>query len=324
MTTSNILLNLASMANPRQPELDRRVAALRRFNRFYTQKIGVLGDGLFESPFSLAESRVLYELANREQPVASELCRDLGLDPGYLSRILARFQRDRLIERRPSPADGRRSLLMLTRKGRETFRPMDRASRAAIGKMLAPLSEQQRRRLSEATGSIESLLGAKGAAREPFVLRPHRPGDMGWVVHRHAALYWREYGFDETFEALVAEIVAKFIRHFDAKRERCWIAERDGEILGSVFLVRQSATAAKLRLLLVEPEARGLGIGRRLVEECVRFARDCRYRKIVLWTNSVLTAARYLYENAGFKLTHEEAHHSFGQDLVGETWELKL
>jgi DNA-binding MarR family transcriptional regulator/N-acetylglutamate synthase-like GNAT family acetyltransferase len=312
------------MAHPKESELVRQVAALRRFNRFYTQKIGVLGDGLFESPFSLAESRVLYELANREHPVASELCRDLGLDPGYLSRILARFQRDRLIERRPSSSDGRRILLMLTRKGRETFRPMDRASRAAIARLLAPLSEQQRRRLSEAAESIERLLGTEDVTREPFVLRPYRPGDMGWVVHRHAALYAREYGFDETFEALVAEIAAKFIRNFDAKRERCWIAEREGEILGSVFLVRQSASVAKLRLLLVEPEARGLGIGKRLVEECVRFARDCRYRKIVLWTNSILTAARHLYENAGFTLTHEEAHHSFGQDLVGETWELRL
>ena len=312
------------MIAPEETDLDRHVAALRRFNRFYTQKIGVLGDGLYETPFSLAESRVLYELANREQPTASELARDLGLDAGYLSRILARFERERLIERRPSPADGRQSLLSLTRKGRQTFEPMNRASRAGIERLLTPLSVAQRRRLAEAAYAIETLLGAQGAPREPYLLRPHRPGDMGWVVHRHAVLYAREYGFDETFEALVAEIVAKFIQNFDAKRERCWIAERDGEILGSVFLVRQSDTVAKLRLLLVEPEARGLGIGKRLVEQCVRFASQCRYRKITLWTNSILGAARCIYENTGFVLTHEEAHHSFGCDLVGETWELKL
>jgi DNA-binding MarR family transcriptional regulator/GNAT superfamily N-acetyltransferase len=307
-----------------ETELDRHVAALRRFNRFYTQKIGVLGDGLFESRFSLAESRVLYELAHRDRPTASELSRDLGLDAGYLSRILARFQRERMIERRPSPADGRQSLLALTKKGRQTFQPMERASRAAVAHLLASLSRPERQRLAQAAQTIEALLGPKGQNREPYLVRAHHPGDMGWVVHRHAAIYAREYGFDETFEALVAEIVAKFIRDFDPKRERCWIAERDGEILGSVFLVRQSETVAKLRLLLVEPEARGLGIGKRLVDECVRFARDRRYRKITLWTNSILTAARRIYENAGFTLTEKETHRSFGCDLVGETWELKL
>ena len=312
------------MSMPQETELDRQVASLRRFNRFYTQKIGVLGDGLFDSRFSLAESRVLYELAHRQRPTAGALARELGLDPGYLSRILARFEKGRLIQRRRSPEDARQSLLSLTRKGRRTFEPMDRASRTGIEHLLRPLPPAGRRRLAEATHTIERLLGEAGGAREPWLLRPHRAGDMGWVAHRHGVLYAREYGFDESFEALVAEIVAKFARNFDAKRERCWIAEREGAILGSVFLVRRSDSIAKLRLLLVEPEARGLGIGKRLVEECVRFARQGRYRKITLWTNSILTAARRLYENAGFVLTHEEAHKSFGRDLVGETWELKL
>jgi len=305
-------------------EIDRRVAAVRRFNRFYTQRIGVLQDGLLNSPFSLTEVRVLYELAHREQPTASELGRDLGLDAGYLSRILGGFERRGLIERRPSKTDGRQNLLSLTRAGREAFAPLDDRSRSEIRAMLQPLPAPGQRRLIDAMGAIERLLGAPPEPRLPYMLRPHRPGDLGWIVHRHGVLYAQEYGFDERFEALVAKIAAEFVQSFDSKRERCWIAERDGEIVGSVLLVRASDEVAKLRLLLVEPEARGLGIGARLVEECERFARQAGYRKITLWTNSVLHAARHIYEKAGYRLVAEDPHHSFGQDLVGETWGLDL
>lgn len=308
-----------------ETDLDHRVEAVRGFNRFYTRQIGVLREGLLGSPFSLTEVRVLYELAHRDQPTATDLGRALGLDAGYLSRILRGFQRRGLIEKARSHADGRETLLSLTRKGRRTFAPLDARSSAEIGGLLRRLSPPGQARLVEAMRTIEGLLG--GAERQhqtPFLLRPHQPGDMGWVVHRHGVLYAQEYGWDERFEALVAEIVATFIRNFDPKRERCWIAERDGEIVGSVFLVKQSKMVAKLRLLLVEPAARGLGLGSRLVSECERFARQAGYRKIVLWTNSVLRAARHIYEEAGYRLVHEERHHSFGHDLIGETWELFL
>jgi DNA-binding MarR family transcriptional regulator/N-acetylglutamate synthase-like GNAT family acetyltransferase len=305
-------------------EMDQRIAAVRHFNRFYTQQIGVLQEGYLESPFSLAEVRVLYELAEREQPTASELARDLGLDGGYLSRILRGFAKRGLIDRKPSEVDGRRSLLSLTEQGKAVFAPLHARSHDQIGAMLGRLPVEEQNRLVEAMGTIEGLLGARPEPRVPYLLRPHRPGDMGWVVHRHGVLYAQEYGWDEQFEALVAGIVAKFLEHFDPKLERCWIAERDGEIVGSVFLVKQSETVAKLRLLLVEPKARGLGIGTRLVDECILFARSVGYRKIVLWTNSVLVAARKIYARAGFRLVEEEPHHSFGHDLVGETWELEL
>lgn len=308
---------------------DRRVEAVRRFNRFYTKQIGVLHEGLLRSPFSLAEARVLYELAHRAKPTAAELGRDLGLDPGYLSRILRGFAQQRLLEKAPSEADGRRSLLALTEKGRDAFAPLDARSQAEIGAMLGALSAAEQRRLIEAMETITTLLGGPAGStgagsKAPYVLRPPQPGDMGWVVGRHGVLYAREYGWDEQFEALVAEIAAAFIQRYDPRQERCWIAERDGEPVGSVFLVKRSKTVAKLRLLLVEPEARGLGIGARLVEECVRFARQAGYRKITLWTNSVLHAARRVYERSGFRRVHEEPHHSFGHDLVGETWELEL
>ncbi len=308
-----------------ETDLDRRVTAMRRFNRFYTRQIGVLQEGLLGSPFSLTEVRVLYELAHREKPTATDLAKALGLDAGYLSRILRGFQRRGLIEKTPSQADGRETLLSLTKKGQRTFAPLDARSSAEIRALVGRLSPDGQTRLVEAMRTIESLLGGADPEHQtPFLLRPHQPGDMGWVVHRHGVLYAQEYGWDERFEALVAEIVARFIQNFDPKRERCWIAERDGEIVGSVFLVKQSNTVAKLRLLLVEPKARGLGLGGRLVSECGRFARQAGYRKIVLWTNSVLRAARHIYEAAGYRLTHEERHHSFGHDLVGETWELDL
>jgi DNA-binding MarR family transcriptional regulator/GNAT superfamily N-acetyltransferase len=305
-------------------EVAQGVEAVRRFNRFYTRQIGVLEEGLLRSPFSLAEARVLYELAHRDQPTAAELCKELGLDAGYLSRILRGFARRGLIEKRPSRTDGRQSLLALSADGRAAFGLLDRAARHQIGALLEPLSGDGQGRLLQAMRTIETLLGAAPEPRVPYLLRSHQPGDLGWIVHRHGALYAEEYGFDEQFEALVAEIVAQFARQHDPRRERCWIAERDGLPVGSVMLVRQSDEIAKLRLLMVEPAARGLGIGARLVEECERFARRAGYRKVTLWTNSVLHAARRIYEQAGYRLVHEEAHRSFGQDLVGETWELTL
>lgn len=308
-----------------ETDRDRRIAAVRRFNRFYTRQIGVLQEGLLGSPFSLTEVRVLYELAHRDRPTAADLGRALGLDAGYLSRILRGFQRRGLIEKARSQADGREALLTLTKKGQRTFAPLDARSSAEIGGLLGRLSPHAQARLVEAMRTVEGLLGgAEGQHQTPVLLRSHQPGDIGWVVHRHGALYAQEYGWDERFEALVAEIVAAFIRNFDPNRERCWIAERDGQIVGSVFLVKKSKMVAQLRLLLVEPTARGLGLGNRLVSECERFARQAGYRKIVLWTNSVLLAARHIYEAAGYRLVHEERHHSFGHDLIGETWELDL
>jgi DNA-binding MarR family transcriptional regulator/GNAT superfamily N-acetyltransferase len=311
-------------------DIDERVGAVRRFNRFYTRQIGVLRDRMLESPFSLAELRVLYELAHRTDPTAAELGKELGLDAGYLSRILRDLEKRGLIERTPSETDGRRSIVRLSDGGREAFSGLDARSRTEVEGMLGGLSAAEQRRVVDAMRTIESLLGAEpepGAAKAPFLIRSHQPGDMGWVVHRHGVLYAREYGWDERFEGLVARIVADFIQSFDARRERCWIAEREGEIVGSVFLVKHPETpetVAKLRLLLVEPSARGLGIGKRLVDECTRFARQAGYQKITLWTNSVLHAARRIYQAAGYRLVHEEPHESFGQDLIGQTWELEL
>lgn len=310
-------------------DLDRRVAAVRRFNRFYTRKIGVLGEGLLDSPHTLTQARILYELAHRDRPTASALVRDLGLDPGYLSRILRDFEKQGLLARAASLEDARQRHLTLTPQGRKAFASLDRITRQQIAALLQPLSESQQSQIETAMQRIESLLGETAASEAAppsagYHLRPHRPGDMGWVVHRHAALYAAEYGWDESFEALVAEIVAGFIKKFDPAGERCWIAERDGQILGSIFLVRHAPAIAKLRLLLVEPAARGLGLGRHLVQECIGFARAAGYRQIRLWTNSNLAAARHLYETTGFRLIQSEPHRSFGHDLVGETWELTL
>jgi DNA-binding MarR family transcriptional regulator/N-acetylglutamate synthase-like GNAT family acetyltransferase len=301
-----------------------RIEAVRRFNRFYTRQIGVLREGLLRSPFSLSEVRVLYEIAHRDEPTAAELCKDLGLDAGYLSRILRNFGKKGLVEKRPSKSDGRQSLLRLTKKGQKEFAEINERQDSEVGAMLNKLSPDQQSRLLESMQTIQGLLGGQPEPKVPYVLRPHHPGDMGWVVHRHGVLYSQEYGWDEHFEALVAQIVADFINNYDPKRERCWIAEREGEIVGSVFLVKKSKTVAQLRLLLVEPKVRGLGIGKRLVDECVRFARRAGYRKITLWTNDVLDAARHIYEQAGFRLVEEEAHHSYGHDLVGQNWELTL
>ena len=308
----------------RETGIDRRVEAIRRFNRFYTQRIGVLREGLLQTPFSLTEVRVMYELAHREEPTATELSKELGLDAGYLSRILRDLSKRELIKKRPSKSDGRQTHLHLTRKGEKEFAALNARSNDEVAAMLSKLPASEQQRVVAAIHVIEEVLGAKPEPKASYLLRPHQPGDMGWIVHRHGVLYAQEYGWDEQFEALVAKIVAEFIQNFDSKRERCWIAEKDAEIVGSVFLVKESKTEAKLRLLLVEPGARGLGIGKRLVAECVRFARQASYKKITLWTNSVLDAARYIYEEAGFQLIKEEKHHSFGHDLVGQTWELEL
>jgi DNA-binding MarR family transcriptional regulator/GNAT superfamily N-acetyltransferase len=307
-----------------ESDFDQRVAAVRRFNRFYTRQIGLLQESYLKSQFSLSQVRVLYELAHRERPTATELGRELGLDPGYLSRILRLFEKRGFLRRTPSEADGRQSHLFLTARGQAAFAPLDTRSREEIGSMLRALRARDQIRLVESMRAIEGVLGAPPEKKVPYLLRPHRPGDMGWVVSRHGALYAQEYGWDETFEALVAGIVKKFLEHYDPRKERCWIAEKDGEPVGSVFVVKQSATVAKLRLMLVEPKARGLGIGARLVDECVRFAGQTGYGKITLWTNSVLRAARRLYKEAGFRLVRQERHRSFGHDLVGETWDLKL
>ena len=308
-----------------QPALDGRAQAVRRFNRFYTRQIGVLHEKLLQSQFSLTEVRVLYELAHRDQCTATELCKELGLDPGYLSRIVRGFQARVLVEKAPSGTDARQALLRMTAKGRLVFAELDERSTEQVESMLHKLSPARQQRLVKAMTTIEELLdGNPETHAAPYLLRPHQPGDMGWVVHRHGVLYAQEYGYDEHFEALVAEIVAEFVENFDPKRERCWIAEREGEIVGSVFLVKKNATVAKLRLLLVEPSARGLGIGKRLVSECVRFARQVGYKKVVLWTQSELHAARSIYEKAGFRLVSKKPHHSWTKDLVAEVWEMKL
>ena len=306
--------------------LSARIEAVRRFNRFYTRQLGLLREGLLKSPYSLSEARVIYELAQREGVTAAQLAVELGMDPGYLSRMLRGFRKAGLIERKRSEADRRRRHLSLTEAGREAFAALDAASRAEIEAVLTARTEEDQARLVAAMERIEAVLGTAPEPRPPYVLRPPRSGEFGWVVERHGVLYAREYGWNEAFEGLVAEIVARYLRELDPERERCWIAERNGRKVGSVFLVRhpEREGVAKLRLLLVEPEARGLGIGRRLVRECSAFAREAGYRVITLWTNSVLTAARAIYEREGYVLVHTEAHHSFGHDLVSETWEMSL
>ena len=313
------------MAAQTRAGLDARIDAVRRFNRFYTQRIGMLRQSLYDSPWSLAEVRVLYELAHASgRIVAADLAQRLGLDAGYLSRILRGFVASGYVRKSRAEGDARRLQLTLTPAGRKAFAPVDRASHDEIAALLAPLPSGSQRRLVGAMQTVETLLGEPDKIAAPFVLRPHRPGDMGWVVACHGRLYAEEYGWDETFEALVAEIAARFINKYNSKRERCWIAERNGENVGSVFVVERSPTVAQLRLLIVEPSARGAGIGRRLVAECIDFARRIGYRKMMLWTNGGLDAARHLYEGAGFRLTKEERHHSFGKDLVGQTFVLDL
>lgn len=306
--------------------LQSRIAAVRRFNRFYTRQIGLLRKSFLDSDFSLTEARVLYEIGHSQRPTASDIAKRLDLDAGYLSRLLRAFEKRGLIARVKSEADGRRSELALTARGRRAFEPLDARSQSQAQAMLERLSVRDRERLVAAMRSIEVLLGAEPevAPKACYILREPRPGDFGWIVSRHAVLYGQEYGWAEPFEGLCAQIVADFVNNFDAKRERCWIAEIDGESVGCVMLVKDSEQVARLRLLLVEPRARGLGLGGRLVDECVRFARRRGYRKITLWTHSVLTAARKIYERAGFKLIASEQHNSWGKPVVGETWELAL
>lgn len=306
-------------------DLESKVDAVRRFNRFYTRQIGLLQERIYQSRFSLTEVRVLYELAHRSDLTASHLTKELGLDAGYLSRLLARFEKTGYLRRTRSQSDARQSHLSLTRKGGQAFAPLNQRSHQEIAALLSRLSASDQKRMAMAMQTIEKLLTAQSTENKSYLLRPHQPGDMGWVVHRHGVLYSQEYGYDERFEALVAEICAKFIAHFDPARERCWIAEVDGEIAGSVFLVKKSRTIAQLRMLLVEPWARGMGIGKRLVAECVRFARQAGYKKVVLWTQSELHAARHLYEEASFRKVEQERHQSWSREnLVSETWELKL
>jgi DNA-binding MarR family transcriptional regulator/GNAT superfamily N-acetyltransferase len=302
-----------------------RIARVRRFNRFYTRQVGALDEGHLHSPFSLAEARVLYEIANTESPTAAALGRQLRIDAGYLSRLLRGLERQGLVQRAPSLDDRRQSILRLTPQGRATFDDLDARARTQVAGLLDPLSDADQLRLLDAMRTIESLIGGRDQ-QTPYLLRPPRSGDMGWIVHRQAVLYAEEYGWNEEYEALISRIVAEFLERFDPEHERCWIAEKDGEIVGSVFVVKHPDRqgVAKLRLLYVEPTARGLGIGRRLVSECTRFARQVGYQTLTLWTNSVLSSARRIYEAEGYRLISEEPHHSFGKDLVGQTWELKL
>lgn len=318
------------MSNPAPASYsDDMVAELRRFNRFYTKRIGALDEGHLRSPFSLAEVRVLYEIANGQGASAAGIGKELGFDAGYMSRLLAGLQRQGLVQKAPSASDKRRRELQLTALGKSLFAKLDRLATDDVRRLLEPLKESDRRRLAAALGTARTILdpAARAAAgADAVTLRPPRPGDHGWVVERHGAIYAREYGWDDQFEALVAGVVASYLKNHDPRRDRCWIAERNGERVGSVYVVQhpQRDRVAKLRLLLVEPEARGLGIGRRLVEECVRFATDVGYTTMTLWTNDVLTTARRIYERAGFRLVAEEEHQHFGPPLVGQTWELEL
>jgi DNA-binding MarR family transcriptional regulator/N-acetylglutamate synthase-like GNAT family acetyltransferase len=308
------------------PVSSQQIGQVRAFNRDYTRRIGVLRDGLLDSPYSLTEVRVLYELAHRRGVGAAQLAADLDLDRGYLSRLLKRFGRAGLLRREASPADRRRQQLMLTAAGRKAFAPLERRSQQQVRQLLSGLDQHRLGAVLDAMQLIQSNFAgsAASAASQPIRFRAHRSGDIGWVIARHGELYASEFGWTDQFEALVAQIAAEFLQRFDATRERCWIAERAGRRLGCIFLVAAGRRTAKLRLLLVEPEARGAGLGRELIARCVQFARTAGYRRIVLWTQQSLLAARHLYIQAGFEKISQQPHHSFGHDLVGETWELKL
>lgn len=306
-----------------QDSLDDRVAEVRTFSRFYTGVIGVLREGLLRTPYSLTEARVIFELGQREATALADLRQTLDLDAGYLSRIVARFTADGLITRERAAEDGRRQTIRLTEQGQAAYAMLDCRSAEEVRALLGRLGEDDQHRLLGAMRAIREVL-EDAPRRESFILRPPEPGDYGWVVGRHGALYAAEYGWDATFEALVARIVADYVDNHDPRRERVWIAEVDGAPAGCVFCVAKDETTAQLRLLLVEPSARGMGIGGRLIAECIRFARRGGYTRLMLWTNDVLVEARRLYERAGFILTEEERHHSFGHDLVGQNWELVL
>ena len=296
---------------------------MREFNRFYTRRIGVV-DGKASSPFSLAEARVLYELAHRGQATAADIGGELGLDAGYMSRIVRGFERRELLKREPSQTDERAKLLLLTSSGRKAFASLDERSNRDIAAIVRKLPPAARNELVAAMKNIRGLLGDSPNPQMPWMLREFQPGDVGWMVYRQAVLYSAEYGFDQSYEALAAEIGADFIRHYDPARERGWIAESEGKRAGAVLIAKASDEVAKLRLLHVEADSRGLGIGKRLVQECIRFARQAGYQKVTLWTQSILRAARHIYKGAGFLLVDQKPHHSFGRDLTAETWELDL
>ncbi|BCG81145.1 bifunctional helix-turn-helix transcriptional regulator/GNAT family N-acetyltransferase [Mesorhizobium sp. 113-3-3] len=300
------------------------IDAVRAFNRFYTRQIGLLDEGLLKSAFSLTEARVLYELAHRDGLTATDLGRDLGLDAGYVSRLLKKFERDDLISRSTLVSDARQSSIALTPAGRNAFAPLNKDSHDQVAALLDRLPTSEQDRLVKSMRTVQALLDESAEPQVPYLLRPLQIGDIGWITRRQGMLYAQDYGWDETYEALVAEILSEFVKSFDPKWECSWIAERDGEVVGSVFVVRKSPEVAKLRLLYVEPSARGLGIGARLVDECIAFARAKGYKTLTLWTNDILGSARRIYQAAGFRLIDEERHHSFGKDLVGQTWDLKL
>jgi DNA-binding MarR family transcriptional regulator/GNAT superfamily N-acetyltransferase len=309
------------MASPILPE---QIGAVRRFNRFFTRQIGVLQEGLLPSPYSLTEARIIFELANRSSLTASDLGNELGLDAGYLSRILNKLEQQKLIEKNRSDDDGRQRLISLTAEGQKVFSLLDNRSNDEVSEMLSGFKESDRVRLIEAMHAIEGIFDRGSKNTEPFYIRQHEPGDMGWVIRQHGSLYHQEYGWDGSFEGFVAQICADFINRYDPQKERCWIAEMDGEPVGSVFCIKASEDVAKLRMLLVTPKARRLGLGNHLVKECIRFARSSGYKKLILWTNDILVEARKIYEKNGFALVEEERHHSYGQDLVGQNWELLL
>jgi DNA-binding MarR family transcriptional regulator/GNAT superfamily N-acetyltransferase len=306
------------------PDPGARVAAVREFSRFYTGLLGLLREGLLDTPYSLTEARVIFELARAEHTEVAGLRRVLNIDAGYLSRLLARFEADGLVVRRRSESDGRRQVIALTRQGRAAFQLLDDRSAGQIAALLSGCTEEDQHRLTDAMASVRDILARSPRPQRAVRLRPPGPGDLGWVVQAHGALYAAEYGWDETFEALVARIVADYAADHDPRRERAWLAEVDGRPAGCIFCVNQDAVTAQLRLLLVEPGARGLGLGRRLVDACVCFAREAGYGELVLWTNDVLTAARRIYQQAGFRLAGQQEHHSFGHDLVGQNWQLAL
>ena len=299
-------------------------ARFRRFNRFYTKQIGLLSQGILKTRFPLIQARVLYELAQQKQTTASTLVDKLNIDPGYLSRILSNFEKKGLLRKHRSTTDSRQRILKLTNPGKKSFAELDERSRRVAEEMLLGLVDEDRHRLLHAMQTIETILDTQPKPSTPYLLRPHRPGDIGWIIHRHGVVYAEEYGFDETFEALVAEILVQFIHEHDPKREGLWIAEQEGERIGSVMIVDAGDQVAQLRLLLVEPKARGQSVGMRLIDECLNFSRRNRYRKIKLWTQSNLPQARHLYAKAGFERVSQSAHKSFGQDLIAEIWEMPL
>ena len=308
------------------PNRDQRIAAARRFNRFYTRQIGVLRKTFLDSPYSLGEARVLYEIASHDAPTASDVGRALDLDAGYLSRLLRNFEKRGLIKRKVSARDARLSHLALSRSGHAAYRSLDERSERDMAAMLGKLKPAEQERLVAAMATIETLLGdeATPAPKAKYILRAPLPGDFGWIVKRNAEIYAQEYGWQAPFEGVCAQIVADFVNKFDARWERCWIAEINGDNVGCIFVAKDSDTVARIRLLIVEPNARGLGLGARLVDECVSFARDAGYKQMTLWTHSVLTAARHIYEKAGFKLQRTEQHSDWGPAVVSEHWDLEL